>query len=276
MVVPTPDKVIAAHLAWMTAAAFSPNTVAIATWVLHTVNKALHPHGLTGAYPEELTTWLARTDWTPATRAAYRAHLRRFYRWATSTEDPWLSYDPSIGLRRPTVRPGTPRPATNAQVRVAINRTPAPHRLHCRLAAYGGLRCIEIARLDRADVTETHLYVHGKGGVTKAVPTHPLVWEVVAGLPPGPVTVRPDGRPATATWVSHATAYQLRRLDLPISLHQLRHWYGTMVQRRYRDLRVTQEMLRHSSPVATAIYTQVTDESMREASECLPDLSDDD
>ena len=37
-------------------------------------------------------------------------------------------------------------------------------------------------------------------------------------------------------------------------MHQLRHWFGTHTYRASLDLRMTQELLGHSSPNTTTIY----------------------
>ena len=41
--------------------------------------------------------------------------------------------------------------------------------------------------------------------------------------------------------------------------HSLRHWYGTQLQERHGDSRLTQTLLRHSSLTSTQIYTRVSD-----------------
>lgn len=270
--IPTAEEMIEAHRIYMVASGLSANTVTEALWLLHKTHTDL-PAGLIEAFPDELTTWLANPTWSAQTRSTYRQHLRRFYMWATREEDPWMTYDPSTGLRRPTIPRRLPRPASDDQVATAIHRADMPYRLHCRLAAYQGLRCIEIARLGRDDVSEQTTYIHGKGDTHRLLPTHPLVWELIHDLPPGPVTRKVCGRPADAHWVSNATRQHLHRLGARISMHRLRHWYGTTVQRLYRDARVTQELLRHASPSSTAGYTLVAEASMREAMACLPDLT---
>lgn len=269
---PTPDEMIAAHRDWMVAGGLSPATVESAVELLHRAHREL-PAGLHQAFPEELAQWLATPGWSAQTRATYRQHLRRFYAWATDPADPWISYDPSTGLRRPRIPRRLPKPATDEQVRIAVHQTSMPWRLHCRLAAYQGLRCIEISRLRREHISAQSTRVWGKGDAYRDVPTHPLVWEIVEPLPRGPVAYRPDGGPVTAAWVSQSTRAHLHRRGVPISMHWLRHWYATVIQREYRDQRVTQTLLGHVSPASTAGYTLVAERSLREAVACLPDLS---
>lgn len=266
----TPLDMIAAHLDWMRAGGYAANTIRDAGKLLHRLHHDL-PHGVHASTGDELAAWLAdgRT-WSQETKSTYYKHMTRFYRWAAGGHDPWLSFDPSTDLRRPVARPGLPRPASHDLVRAAVHDLAEPWRLVCRLVALAGLRPCEVARLRREDVTEQVITIKGKGGKTRAVPTHPLIWQTVASRPPGPLVARPDGRPATAEFISKGGAYHLARAGLGGTLYALRHYFGTVIQERYRDLRVTQELMGHASPITTGVYTQVTSARMREAVLMLP------
>lgn len=270
---------IQAHIRHMTAAGYAANTIRDAGRLLDRVNAEL-PFGLPTALPEELAEWLAQQGqsretpdegWSRQTRKTYRDHLCRFYRWAADTSDPWIDTNPATGLRAPRVPVGLPRPATDEQVRICVTRAAQPWRLHCMLAAHAGLRPCEIARLRREDIDEQWVHIHlGKGDKSRRIPTHRRIWAAVEPLPAGPLTHR---RTATAQWVSQATARHIRRtLRIDVTLYNLRHWYGTRVQAAQGDIRVTQELMGHSSPVTTSRYTQVSDRRLRSAIDALPDL----
>jgi integrase len=255
----------------MEAGGFATNTVEDATRLLRWAHRKL-PEGLPTATREELTALFADTTWSPQTRATYRQHIRRLFAWAV--ENDWLTFDPSTALRRPRVEPGMPHPATDEQVRTAITHLAMPWRLHARLAAYGGLRCIEVARLLREHITRDLIYVYGKGAKPAVVPCHPLVWELVRDLPAGPVTSRAGGQLATDHWVSWSTSYHLKRdLGIDVTMHGFRHWFGTNVQQTYGDARVTQQLMRHASLNSTQIYLLVTDARARAAVNGLPDVT---
>lgn len=71
---------------------------------------------------------------------------------------------------------------------------------------------------------------------------------------------RHDGQlgPIRAHTVSHLANRHLHRIGIDLTFHSLRHRFGTQVYRvSGRDLRQTQELMRHRSPVSTAIYTEV-------------------
>jgi integrase len=268
---------IAAHLAYL-AVDYSPRTARDAAEVLTRLDRQL-PYGLDRACHQELIDWLTQTrwshphpPWSRSTRATYRKHIVRFYRWAVRDDDRWLDTDPSAGLPAVRVPHGVPSPASDRQVAAALALS-APWGLHCLLAAYAGMRPCEIAQLDRDDVGADNIAVVGKGDKPALIPTHPLVWETVRLLPAGPVTRRPDGRPATAYWVTQSTSRALRRAGIGITLRWLRHWYGTSLLAACHDLRVVQECMRHASVATTQVYTQVVDGQRRAAVGMLPDLT---
>nr|MDT0658012.1 tyrosine-type recombinase/integrase [Micromonospora sp. DSM 115978] len=265
----TPTDMIRSHLTWMAAGPYADTTRDDARKILARLHRDL-PAGIHQALPEELADWLARPGWSAQTRATYHKHIVRFYRWAASGRDPWLSYDPSAELGRPVALPGLPRPAPDHLVDVALFRLPHPWTLVARLTALAGLRPCEVAALVRADVTERCITIRGKGGKTRSVPTHPLIWQLIEPMPDGPIVTRADGQPAYPLYVTRWGAHHLRAAGCDITLYRLRHWFGTELQSRHRDLRVTQELMGHASPVTTMGYTQVTDDRKRQAVSTLP------
>lgn len=233
------------------------------------------PYGIATTHEEELRRWLYRDEWSTNTKATYWIALRGFYRWATDPADPCLDWDPTATLPPVRTARGVARPVTDEQLRRILTEAVQPYRLWATIAAYQGLRCIEIAGLDREHVTEATLHVvRGKGGRARVHDTDPYVWAAVRDLPPGPVA-RWKGRRATAFEVSsNAALYFRRQLDMPgVALHRLRHWLGVTVQREYRDPRVTQEVLGHSALSSTQIYTMATAEQQRAARALLPRLA---
>lgn len=234
------------------------------------------PYGVARATTEELAAWLYRDDWQQNTKATYYACLRSLYGWATNPRDPWLDHNPALDLEPARSRRGVPRPVTDEQLHRILTESPEPIRTWAMLAAYQGLRCIEVSRLDREHITEqTLLVVMGKGSRPRVHDTDPYVWSAVRDLPPGPVARRCDGRRQGTNNVSAKAARFFRnRLDMPgVSMHRLRHWMGVNIQRTYKDIRVTQEALGHASLQSTQIYTMATAEQQREARATLPRLA---
>jgi len=268
----TVSDMLAAHERFLRCG-FADKTVTAAMDVLRRINAAL-PYGLPGTR-SEYVAWLANPRWSRQTRKTYRDHLVRFGAWAVDPTDPWIDRDEAAGLPNLRVPPRLPRPATHEQARACFTRTAQPWRLCCLLAGYGGVRPCEIARLHREDIDAEWINIHqGKGGRSRRVPTHRLVWRMVEPMPAGLLVRRPDGTPADPAWVSMRTAEVLRkRYRLAVSLYNLRHWYGTYVQEAQGDDRVTQELMGHASPVTTAGYTAVSDPRKRAAVEALPEFT---
>lgn len=270
---PTSAQLIATHTQWMRSR-YSENTVDDAARLLRRADREL-PYGLACATFDELEAWLGHDPtWSPQTRETYRKHICRFFAWATRPQAPKISLNPATGLEPFPVPAGVPRPATDEQVAWCVTKAVRPWRIFCVITAYCGARPCEVARIaedpHRHITEDTVTILKGKGGKSRVIPTHPVLWDAVRYLPPGPLHQRRGGLPLTADWVSKRTAAYLHRNGLPIALYNLRHWYGTEVQERTGDSRVTQEAMGHSSLTSTQIYTKVRNPRLRAAVNELP------
>lgn len=217
----------------------------------------LIPDGLDGASQTDLEAALARyRGWT---LYSYWQAVRGYYRWATAGQRPWLDWDPSAGLRRPKPPKGLPRPCPPGQLRAALARSDRQWRIVLLLGALAALRCGEIARLCREDVTADLIVVAGKGGRSRTVPTAAPLWSLIAPLPPGPVVRTRHGRAYTPKGLCDRARVYHRAIGVPgLRLHALRHWHATTELECGADLRVVQEILGHASVATTQIYTLVT------------------
>ena len=257
------------HLRHLRAAGFADNTIEDRGSVLRRVDRDLDM-GLLDATVPELDDWLAQFR-TNQTKATYYGHLVGFFTWATEGDDPWIDWNPTANLKRPKVPATVPRPCTDDALGVILARASEPYRTWALLAACAGLRAFEIATIERAAFTPDLIYVKGNGGKNATIPTHHLVWEAVKDLPPGRIARGKTGVDLSPTRVSSLFGQHMRAIGLVgVSLHPLRHWLGTRSLQETGNLRVVQELLRHSSPATTAIYTQVTDEQRRSAVSALP------
>jgi integrase len=117
------------------------------------------------------------------------------------------------------------------------------------LGALQGLRCQEIAGLDRQDVMEADMLLQitqGKGGHERTMLLHRTVLAALQAMPMPPggtLFRRADGGRYLATNVSHDVNIYLHRLGIESTAHQLRHHFATNVYRLSQDLRLTQELL---------------------------------
>ncbi len=215
------------------------------------------PYGLLGASTADLRAWLAYEKWSANTRYTYAGHIIQFYRWLK--EEGRRDQNPAASIRRPAAHRGLPRPWSDAQLETLLT-APEPLRTAVILAAFEGMRLAEICACRREHITEDWVTIpDGKGGKPGMVPTHPMVWEHVRGLPPGPLIVDRRGH-LSADQLSDIARRWQRSHGLPCGLHPGRHRFATEIQRQARDIRVTQEAMRHKSINSTQVYTQVSDQ----------------
>lgn len=259
----------------------SPNTIACYIRTLRQADREL-PEGLLLATTDELEAWLFSTS--PArrgggprgktTRSHYVRILKGFGKWSISPKLPErLRRDFDATAELPDLKPAEvkPKPTREDALTQLLRTVGAPYAVWILLAAYGGLRCIEISRLDREDITAERIWLHGKGDKERFVPTHPLIWEAVKDLPAGPLAVGERGERLSPTQVGHRGNYRIRKAGVRgTSMHKLRTRFGTQTYDATRDLVAVQELLGHSGPNVTRRYVEVNRDRMASAVASLP------
>lgn len=222
--------------------------------------------GLLSACTDELQDWIFTDNHMPATRALYRAAIAGFFAWATDPDEPRLDYDPARRIPAVHVQPGRPRPVPAPQLAGILASAPRPFFLWYVAASHAGARCIEIAQLDRDDITEDETLLRGKGGKSRLVPSHALVWQLAQELPPGLVAGGLDRRQVSSRGNAH-----LDRLGFPtVTMHRLRHTFLTSAYDACKDIRAVQRLAGHSSVSTTQIYVEAREDVMRLAVAGLP------
>lgn len=230
--------------------------------------------------PEQAEAFIAR-PMSHESRATEIAHLRGYYTWAVRKGI--VGTDPTVELIRPRLRRRLPRPITDAALEHALTACPDERAVPMLwLAAYCGLRAQDMHALRMEDFTwgepSTVHVLDAKGGDQRiqVIPAHAI--EVLHDHLPtqGWAFPRMDGKPGPipAHRVSHIANAALRKMCLPFTLHQLRHWYGTTFYRTSGyDLRATQEAMGHRSVNSTAIYTLVDRSRQAQIADALPRLT---
>ena len=270
-------EMIDAFLEHLRRAGATDATIANRRELLNRVNRQL-PYGIGQASTEDLAAWLYKDHWSINTRATYYCGLRAFYSWASHPADPWVTFDPTEDLEPCLSVRGKPRPASNEEVKRILTEAAEPYRTWALLGSRQALRSVEVSRLNREHVTQQNLFVVlGKGNRPRVHDTDEYVWQALKDRPKGPIAISPKtGERATPWEVSVLFAQYMRyQMKMPgVSMHRLRHWCGTTVQRKYRNIRATQAVLGHESLASTQIYTEVTDEEQRAARQTLPKLDE--
>lgn len=243
----------------------------------------LDPRGLFDASAADVETFLDgrrnRSGDGPIsdrTRYAWISHLHAFYSWAQRRE--LTEADPTVSIDRPRMRLHLPRPIGEAELHEALDGARNDPQLAAWLAlmAFGGLRCAEVATLDREDVLDHEgvMRVVGKGNRERLVPIHPRVAEALSryGMPRfGPIFCREDGSRWLPYQVSHRVRRHLERLGIDATAHQLRHRFGTYAYRATRDLRTVAEVMGHSSVITTQGYVAYSRTEAKAAVDGIPD-----
>lgn len=220
------------------------------------------------ATPAQLTAWLARDGWAPKTRRTYYEHLNGYLTWAT--RQGLIDRNPMDLVARPRVPRRVPTGITDEQAGRVLNDAVEPWRTASLLAAGAGLRCCEICRTGREDITVNHIRILGKGGRIDEIPTSPVIWAHIRSRRPGPLV-----RPALARrFTPHALSNQFatycrNELGVDVHLHDLRRWYADTLRRQGVDVEIIRQLMRHESLSTTQGYFAPREEERRLAIQTL-------
>lgn len=215
----------------------------------------------------DIVEWLARPQASAMTKACNHSMLKMFYTWALTQG---LRQDsPMVGIKAARRPRRQPRPISADQFRRLVDTAPTTSLLGMiLLAGLAGLRVHEVAKFrgEQLDAEQRTIEVTGKGGHQYVLPAHADVIALARRMPvsgywfPSQRAAHLGGREVTQRIHLH-----MLRQRVPGTPHCLRHHFGTELVREGADLRVVQELMRHSSLATTAIYVAVTDERKREA-----------
>lgn len=222
-------------------------------------------HDPVSASYDELFGWQRHLLATSRDKVRHQTVLvRPYYRWLVASGH--RGDDPSALLPCPRATRGLPRPIPECALARAIEHAPARLLPWLLLAGWCGLRAAEIAQL-RVDSffgepgVAWWVRVIGKGGTVRDVPVPAWIWPTIAAslAPSGAAWRRARGSgPVLPKHVSRECNKHLRSLDIPDTLHTLRHRVATLTYQHSGDIRLVQDLLGHATPTTTAIYTRVT------------------
>ena len=260
--------------AYQRAASLSPQTIATRLRIMKHF-ALVQDVPLLAFTAQDVQDYLSRPNLSPNGRAAYFRCIKAFSRYLVTTGKREL--DPTLRAPRPKSKATTPRPVKETDLVRMIEAAPNENiRLMILLGALQGLRNHEIAkvRAEDFDFYDGYLTVDGKGGKVAVLPLHDEVRRqlIKAQVPQtGYIFESPTNPP---THIAPNTVYiYIRRIlqDLEISAtpHCLRHYFGTQLVRTGANLRVVQQLLRHSSISTTQIYTLVDQDMQRGALDAL-------
>jgi integrase/recombinase XerD len=253
-------RLLRAHLAAMRLAGRRATTVRARRQILSALS-ASAATDLARVTRPDVIDFLGRDSLSDGSRGIYLLNIRMFYQWAI--DEDLLTTDPTLKLKGPRQHRGIPRPIPPDDLGAALMSARGTVRCWLLLGAYAGLRCCEMAELRGEDIDLERLTMRiiGKGGRPDLMPIHPVLadelrlWPRTGYLFPHQKDRLRHVLPGS---VSAEVNNHLHRMGIAATAHATRHLFGTTAYRQSkRDLRMTQELLRHQSPLTTAVYTKV-------------------
>ncbi len=208
----------------------------------------------------------------PASVDIYTRHVKAFYRWARERD--LIGTDPAAPLGVPHVGRGKPHPTRAEDLAVIFACTTGALRTAYILAAFAGLRCGEVCRLQGQDLdfaAPATALVHGKGRKDRTVPLLPAVVDELLRQRRGWVITLDNGKPYTPNRLSVDSSHHLHELGIPTTLHSMRAAFATLAFAATRDPLFVRDLLGHESVATTEIYTL---SSLADAHTRLAGLSD--
>jgi integrase/recombinase XerC len=232
--------------------------------------------GLFTVTHHQIADWLDQRGVTHAdTRCNYLGHISAFYTWAINED--LTDRNPASRVERPKRRRRVPRPFPPDDLDHALAQAEPEIRAMLLCGYLAGLRCAEMAGLDREDFLDWRpdpvlIVTAAKGGDERTVPIHPALWRALqlAGMPAaGPVFPGRYGYRRSGQSISHTINRYLRSLAIAATAHQLRHGFATRALDGCDNLRTVQALLGHASPETTAKYAAFSARSARFAVESI-------
>jgi integrase len=231
--------------------------------------------------------WLRSLPLAPKSKVHIRSLLHVLYQCARRWE--LIDTNPIELVRQSGGRRGIPRTLTPGEISLLLDQLRQPYHSMVLVAVCLGLRVSEIIGLqwgdidwDNRTVMVQRSVVHGRVGATKTEASlRPLPVDVRIIMPLKELhnrslhTRREDWVFANAAsrprWQESILHRQLKPAALragvgKIGWHTFRHTYSTMLRSVGTDIKVQQELLRHSTIQSTMnIYTQAVSEQKRAA-----------
>jgi integrase/recombinase XerD len=224
-------------------------------------------------------------EYASTTVARKVAAIKSFFHFLVA--EGFITDDPTATLDSPRVRKYLPRAISQEDVETllaAASKRDTPRGLRDRaileLLYATGMRVSELVALNVGDVDLASASVRcfGKGGKERVIPIYDRAVEAAeAYLTRGRIHLLRD--PAERALFLNQRGQRLTRqglwlivkgyvkeaaLTVPVTPHTLRHSFATHMLRGGADLRNVQELLGHANIATTQVYTQVSNERLRE------------
>lgn|GEM_PF-3706802 len=229
---------------------------------------------------QEIDLWIAdygeNRSVAPSSINTLRCVLRSFFIYVDKYRRIPISFDPSQ-IRQVRAPRGKIQVASVDDVQKIVRTLKTRQdKLMALVTFASGMRIGELVQAQADDLRGTELTVRGKGGKVRCIPLEPSVAKMLqAYLRDNDITVgtifrrqnckRPE--PYTVSGLRKRWQRQLEPHGLYMKPHSFRHGIATTLMQNGMDIRTLQTFLGHSHIATTMLYTQVTDNHLRESYE---------
>lgn len=246
-------------------AANKPGTVKSAAVHLKLIRAKFGTRQLRTLRPSDVKEWMAELSSTYARSYVYAIHRRLHQVLADAVHDGVLTRSPVSRRTSPPTPSQRPYVATTAQVWAVYDALPREYRNLVLLGAFAGLRAGEMAALTRADVdwaapaiavTAQHDGDELKSDTSSGTVPIPTELAHMLEADAGETMIVPGvfGRGVTAWQLNRVWSDTRTAVDgLPegFRIHDLRHYFASLLISAGLDIKVVQTRMRHASPVVT-------------------------
>lgn len=242
-----------------------------------------------GVKKEHLVAYIlslkADREYASTTVARKVAAIKSFFHFLVA--EGLIREDPTMTLDSPRVKKYLPRAISQQDVEKLLEapgESDEPRALRDRaileLLYATGMRVSELVALDEGDmdVASASVRCFGKGGKERVIPVYERAVQAVEKyLAQGrPRLLRDPEQKALflnqrgerltrqGLWLIVKGYVQSGGIQVPVTPHTLRHSFATHMLRGGADLRNVQELLGHANIATTQVYTQVSNERLRE------------
>jgi integrase/recombinase XerC len=267
---------IRAFFFWMINCGRSPGTCRRYRDTLE--NLPLQDRPLQEITAQDLLTHLKKFEHlSPGSRNNVKACLRSFFSWCV--ENDFLPKSPARLLVLEKVPQREMPHLSKGQIKKFLKATEGNSRDHFLfpLFLFTGCRLSEVQQLNVGNIRgKKQMRVLGKGRKSRMIPLssqiQKLAKESLNGDPDDfPLFRSQRGGRLSKGQIQVAFKRYLRKVGIQgkFSVHSMRHTFGTLIYKKTRDLRLTQELLGHASPSTTCIYSHVADLDKKRAVEAI-------
>lgn len=223
--------------------------------------------------------WLLRPSIQAVnTRKLWISTLHGFFQWGnangyfqrfTDAYGALTDFDPTIGMPKIKGTKGMPHPVAEDDLLRVIELAEPKMKCWLLLGAASGLRCKEIALLAVENIDEANELLHLTRTKGEKQRDAPLTSEVIEALRAYGMPEAGRLWPDTPSQVSRNGCDFLHRNGITLTMHALRHRFGTQFYRATNDAFLTANYMGHSSTEITRVYAAPDPEKAQLARDAL-------